>query len=116
MTIFDYLTDILVKKSGTLPTEEYVPFLVNRWLSFSSPQVCQAINSSVNSLTLDKDKHYKLLLAVFPKQAYMPKINYIKKIKNEKTEEDNKLDLLSKNMELSKREIKQLLELKEIKH
>lgn len=114
MTIFDYLGDILVKKTGSLPTEEYVPFLINRWLSFSAPAACQAVNETVNSFgNLDKNIHYKLLISAFPKQKYMPRIQYIKKVKEEKTEEDNKIDLLAGNMELSRREIKQLLELKE---
>lgn len=114
MSIFDYLGDILVKKTGNLPTEEYVPFLINRWLSFSSSGACQAINESVNSFgNLDKNIHYKLLISAFPKQKFMPRIQYIKKVKTEKTEEDNKVELLSSNMELSRREIKQLLELKE---
>lgn len=114
MTIFDYLGDILVKKTGNLPTEEYAPFLVNRWLSFSTPQACQAINESVNSFgNLDKNIHYKLLISAFPKQKFMPRIQYIKKVKNEETEEDSKVKLLAGNMELSHREIKQLLDLKE---
>ena len=113
MTIFDYLGDILVKKKGDLPIEEYIPFMINRWLSFSSSSACQAINESVNSFgNLDKNIHYKLLISAFPKQKYMPKIQYIKKIKEEKTEEDNKVELLSGNMELSRREIKQMLDLK----
>jgi hypothetical protein len=113
VTIFDYLGDILVKKKGDLPIEEYIPFMINRWLSFSSSSACQAINESVNSFgNLDKNIHYKLLISAFPKQKYMPKIQYIKKIKEEKTEEDNKVELLSGNMELSRREIKQMLDLK----
>jgi len=115
VTIFDYLGDILVKKKGDLPIEEYIPFMINRWLSFSSSSACQAINESVNSFgNLDKNIHYKLLISAFPKHKFLPRISYIKKIKNEKTEEDNKVELLSSNMELSRREIKQMLELKQI--
>ena len=115
MTIFDYLGDIFVKKKGNLPLEEYVPFLINRWLSFSSSGACQAINESVNSFgNLDKNIHYKLLISAFPKHKSTPKMNYIKKVKVEKTEEDNKVELLASNLELSQREIKQLLELKQL--
>lgn len=114
MTIFDYLADILVKKKGNLPVEEYVPFLINRWLSFSSSGACTALNETVNSYgNIDKNIHYKLLVAAFPKLKSMPRINYIKKTKTEKTEEDNKVDLLANNMELSRREIKQMLDLKQ---
>jgi hypothetical protein len=115
VTIFDYLGDILVKKKGTLPLDEYVPFLVNRWLAFSSPAAASAINESVNLLNVsDKNIHYKLLTSIFPKLKYMPRINYIKKVKIEKTEEDSKIKMLANNLELSQREIKQLLELKEL--
>lgn len=114
MTIFDYIKDIMVYKKGNLELELYSQFLVNRWLSFSTPEACQAINESVNSFgNLDKNIHYKLLISAFPKQKFTPKINYIKKVKNEKTEEDNKVELLAGNMELSHREIKQMLDLKE---
>jgi hypothetical protein len=114
VTIFDYLGDILVKKKGDLPLEEYVPFMINRWLSFSSSQAANAINQTVNSLNnLDKNVHYKLLISAFPKFNRMPRIDYIKKIKLEKEEKDNKVELLASNMELSRREIKQLLEQKE---
>lgn len=115
MTIFDYLGDILVKKKGDLPVEEYVPFMINRWLAFSSNEAANAINQTVNTFgNLDKNVHYKLLIAAFPKLNRMPMISYIKKVKPEKEEKDNKVALLSSNLELSQREIKQLLELKEL--
>jgi len=115
VTIFDYLGDILVKKKGDLPVEEYVPFMINRWLAFSSNEAANAINQTVNSLgNIDKNVHYKLLISAFPKFSRMPRIDYIKKVKLEKEEKDNKIALLSSNMELSQREIKQLLELKEL--
>jgi len=111
--LFDYLKDIFVTKKANLPLDEYSPFLINRWLSFSSHATCQAINETVNVTSTDKGIHYKLLVALFPKQKYQPKITYIKKIKKEETEDDNKQQMLANNMELSLREIKQMLELKE---
>ena len=111
MTIFDYLKDIVTSKKGDIPLEGYAPFLVNRWLSFLTPSSCLAINESVNSLgNLDKDIHYKLLVSCFPKQKYMSKINYIKKIKPEKEEKDEKIAILAKTMELSQKEIEQMLD------
>lgn len=113
--LFDYLGDILVKKKGDLPLDEYAPFLINRWLSFSSPVACLALNQTVNSLgNVDKSIHYKLLVSAFPKLTRMPRIDYIKKTKVEIKEEDSKINMLASNMELSQREIKQLLELKEV--
>lgn len=112
MTIFDYIKDITTYKKGNLPLSEYIPFLINRWLSFISPQACKSINESVNVLgNIDKSYHYKLLLKLYPKSK-VPFISYVKKIKEEKKEND-KMSLLAFNMEMSHREIKQLLELKE---
>ena len=108
MTIFDHLKDIITSKKGNLPLDNYVPFLINRWLSFASPSSCIAINESVNCLgNIDKNIHYKLLIGCFPKQKYMSKINYIKKVKEEK---DSRINILSKTMELSQKEIKQMLD------
>lgn len=111
--LFEYVKDITCYKKGDLPLDEYIPYLINRWLSFTTPQVCKAINESVNSLgNVSKDQHYKLLLKLYPKSK-VPFIKYIKKIKEEKTKEDNKTSLLASNMEMSEREVKQLLELTE---
>jgi len=109
VTIFDYIKDITTYKKGNLPLDGYIPFLINRWLSFVTPQICGAINESVNSLgNIDKELHYKLLLRLYPKSK-VPFIKYIKKVKEEKSEEDNKISLLASNMELSQREIEQYL-------
>jgi hypothetical protein len=113
VTIFDYIKDITTYKKGNLPLEGYIPYLINRWLGFVSPQICGAINESVNSLgNIEKEHHYKLLLKLYPKSK-VPFIQYVKKVKEEKTEEDDKVSFLASNMEMSEREVKQLLELKE---
>jgi hypothetical protein len=113
VTIFDYIKDITTYKKGNLPLDSYIPFLINRWLSFISPQICGAINESVNSLgNIEKEQHYKLLLKLYPKSK-VPFIQYVKKVKEEKTEKDDRVSLLASNMEMSEREAKQLLELKE---
>ena len=113
--LFDYLKDILQFKKGDLPLQDYIPFLINRWLSFGIPKATIILNDTVNALgNIDKEQHYKLLITCFPKLNYLPRMNYIKKVKQEKTEEDDKVKMLANNMELSKREIKQLLELNEL--
>lgn len=113
MTIFDYIKDITTYKKGNLPLDEYIPFLINRWLSFISPQACAGINESVNMLgNTSKEQHYKLLLKLFPKTK-VQFIKYVKKIKEEKNKEDDRLAIWASNMELSKRETKLLLELKQ---
>jgi ribosomal protein S8 len=111
--LFEFIKDITTYKKGNLPLEGYTPYLISRWLSFINPQICGAINESVNSLgNIDKDQHYKLLLKLYPKSK-VPFIKYIKKVKEEKTEVHDKVSLLASNMEISERETKQLLELKE---
>jgi hypothetical protein len=110
VTIFDYLKDIIVYKKGNLTLENYVPFLVNRWLSFINPTICSTINQTNSKALLeDKELHYKTMLTMFPKMKYCPKINYVKKIKEFKQEEDQKLKLLAEKFELSQREVQQLL-------
>lgn len=110
MTIFDYIKDIVVTKRGDLPLEEYTPFLVNRWLSFINPEVCQAISFFNNKALLeDKQMHYKTMLCSFPKMKYSPRISYIKKANDSsKNEEDFKIKILAENLEISTREVKEL--------
>ena len=111
MTIFDYIKDITVTKRGDLPLDQYMPFLVNRWLSFINPTVCSNINR-INSKTLleDKEMHYKMMLSLFPKMKYCPKINYIKKVKEDETEEDVRIKVIAQNYEISEREALFLLD------
>ena len=106
MTIFDYLKDILVTKKGNLPLDQYVPFLVNRWLSFINPTICETLNGWANNKTLieNKELHYKAMISIFPKITHCPKINYIKKIKEEEQDLDIKVKILAQNLEISQRE------------
>ena len=111
--LFEYIKDITTYKKGNLPLDEYIPFLINRWLSFISSSTCCAINESVNSLgNIDKLQHYKLLLKLYPKSK-QPYIKYVKRVKEEKSKENEKIDMLASNMKMSRREAKLLLELKE---
>lgn len=110
MTVFDYLKDIIVTKSGNLPLDGYVPFLINRWLSFINPTICGAINQVNTKILLeDKELHYKTMLTLFPKMKYCPRINYIKKVKEDEQEEDIRIKILAENLEISKREARLLL-------
>ena len=111
--LFEYIKDITTYKKGNLPLDDYILFLINRWLSFINPQICTAVNESVNALgNISKEQHYKLLLKLYPKSK-VPFIKYVKKVKEEKTKEDDKIAMLASNMEMSKREAKLLLELTE---
>lgn len=110
MTVFDYLKDIIVTKRGNLPLDGYVPFLINRWLSFINPTICEAINQVNTKILLeDKELHYKTMLTLFPKMKYCPRINYIKKVKEDEQEEDIRIKILAQNLEISKREARLFL-------
>ena len=110
MTIFDYIKSILVTKNKDMDCgTEYAPFMVNRWLSFLSPASAKAINETVNVVYLEEKKfHYMLLLSLFPRMKYQPRINYIKKVKATKEKEDPTIALVANNLERSKREIELL--------
>ena len=110
MTIFDYLKDIVVSKKGNLSLDQYVPYLVTRWLSFINPTVAGSLNSLNTKVLLeDKELHYKTMLSFFPKMKYMPRINYIKKVKEEETAENKLIRVIAERFEISKREAEFLL-------
>jgi hypothetical protein len=110
MTIFDYIKDILVTKRGDLPMEQYVPYIVTRWLSFINPTIAVTVNQLNKQILLEnKEMHYKTMISLFPKMKYAPRISYIKKVKEDKTEEDSRIKLLASKYELSEREIANLL-------
>lgn len=113
MTIFDYLNDIQTSKSRSLPTDEYIPYMVSRWLSFYSKDVAIKINETLNvsNINLEKDQHYAFLCSIVPKSQKPKHIKYIKKAVNKKEHKD--LDALAYNMQISKKELSQLIEFKE---
>ena len=117
MTPFDYLKDIFVTKKGNLPLDNYIPFMINRWLSFINPAVAETINQFNNQTLLEnKEMHYKTMLTLFPKMSYAPRIDYIKKAQEEieeNKEENKRIELLAAKYELSKKEIISLLAFKE---
>lgn len=109
--LFDYLKDIVVNKKGNLPLHDYIPFLINRWLSFMSPPVNHLVNQTVNTYScLDKEQHYKFLTVAFPKLNFLPRLKYIKKIQQQKEEVEH-INKLAANREISVREAQTLLEL-----
>lgn len=111
MTIFDYIKDILVTKKGNLPLNDYVPFLINRWISFMNPTVCEFVNALNSKVLLeDKELHYKTLVCTFPKIKHLPKLNYIKKIKENEQDLDIKIKILAQNLEISIREATMLFD------
>lgn len=121
MNIFDQLRDIISDKTNKISEDcelekEFVPFMVQRWLSFYSNNFAQLINNSSNVLWKSFDNKqiwYKFFWGIIPKNRFK-NIKYIKKDKEAKIKtkiNDEIVSYLSERLELSKREINQYLEL-----
>lgn len=113
MTFFDMLRNLFFTRkdsANTLDTESqahFIPFLLNRWLSFYNKEQCIVANETLNkytSLFEDKNDLYKLYFNFLPKLKFK-KIDYIKKKKAEKEEEAYNTALIASNNNISKREI-----------
>jgi len=114
MTIFDYLNDIQTTKKCNLPVDDYNNFMVARWMSFYSEKVAIKINESVNyNASLEKDMHYKLLSCCEPTIKYAKKISYIKKKQTKNAEKEN-LSVLASNLEMSQKELQELVEFRQL--
>ena len=117
MTIFDCLNDILFTKRGKLlrnvdEESEFNQYMINRWTSMYSPNMAILVNNTTNWLysTFEtKQQFYKFVLSIFPKVG-RKRIHYIKKIKQDKEEELENLELIAQRLELSQREIKSYYE------
>lgn len=112
--LFDYLKNILYSKKPELLEEEndFVPFLVQRWLSMHSPEVTYILNETTNRYWMalaDKQDWYNAFMASLPRAKFR-KINYIKKAKSENSKDDDTVKLIAKNMEISEREVRLYLE------
>jgi hypothetical protein len=110
--IFEFL-DWVLKKNGKDPIYEnnITPYIFNRWLSMSDADISKILNVTTNRWDMvgDDDNFEKFLNNCKFYKTLLPKIHtkikYIKKKQN--TEEtDESLDLVCKNYEISKREIK----------
>ncbi len=121
-TIFDFLQDIIVKKKGNLLDDadneaQFSPYMIQRWLSFYDNETLKILNLTANRLypTFEQKKDwYKFYLMLIPKSRFR-RLPYIKKTKEKETEEKKEhkevIDFLAKNHKLSKREIKEYIEI-----
>jgi hypothetical protein len=120
--MFKLIYNVLHKKDKTLKfeKEKISLYLFCRWLTMASIKNVKIINETINKLSYkiqDNEMLYKILLEIIPKIKYK-KIQYIKK---EKTKQENKEDQefinnLSFNLEMSKQEICNMLKFsKELK-
>ena len=113
MTIFDFISNIAYTKNknclNTVDEEsEFQPFLVNRWLSMYSPSMAKLSNTLNKYIGIFESKKdlFSLFCATFPKVP-AKKITYFKKNKEKKNVQDEEIiTQISKNIELSKREIR----------
>ena len=113
MNIFEILNNLLFRRKNTAcedldhdSLQNFQPFLINRWISFYDKQQAVFVNETLNRFSgifQDKGDSYKFYYNLIPTQQYK-KINYIKKKKIEKKEEDN-IALLARNTNISQREI-----------
>jgi hypothetical protein len=90
--------------------QAFVPFLFNRWLSFYNDSMSLFTNETLNKFSTifeDKQRAYRMYYYLIPRLKWQ-KISYIKKIKKEKEEEDS-LQLMAKNKNISVRELKQYI-------
>ena len=119
MNIFDQLRDIIQHKKNSISEDiefekDFTPYMVQRWLSFYSPQYAIILNYSVNSswqAVDEKAMWYKFFIGVIPKSRFR-NIKYIKKNK-EKTQAKLNTDIvnhLADRFELSRSEITSYIE------
>jgi hypothetical protein len=112
--LFDYLNNILYDKEKELLEEnnEFVPFLIQRWLSMHSPEVAYILNETTNRYWAalgDKQDWYNMLMTQLPRVKFK-KLQYIKKPKETNSKDDELVKRLADNMEISQREVRLLLE------
>ena len=114
--IFSILSNIIThKKDDVISVEEdreYQFYVINRWLSMHSPKFASIVNDTTNRYwsCLTKDEMNKLLISSIPRSRFK-RIVYIKKNKKEKTKKEEDIEMLAKNLELSKREVSMYKEL-----
>ena len=124
--VFQVINEILFfKKEQTINEDDlqfFVPFMVNRYASMYSYEMCEYINAILNNkciaINLEPMELYNMYHIIIPKVRYK-KIDYIKKAKKDKPltkkeeELQEKLKMIAKNMDLSFKEVQNLYNLVE---
>lgn len=119
---FQMINEVLFYKKGQIPNEDdlklFAPFLINRYASMYSPEMCEYINFMLNEnnkINLTPMELYRLFHTIIPKLRYK-KIAYIKKsAKNTDTltkkeqELQDKIKCIAYNKELSIKEVNNLI-------
>jgi len=119
-TIFDFIEATIFTKNKALlqssdDEKEFSPYMVNRWLSMYSPQMCNVVNETTNrySTVFDNKKDlFDFYVSVLPKVSFK-KISYIKKSAKE-DKEFKYTDLIAKTRQTSQREVIECAKLVEL--
>lgn len=122
MNFFELIQNLLFKptKRDEITAEEiqlFVPYMINRWLSFSDKTKAAFVNHTLNKFSMlfdDKVEIYKLYDNLIPKSRFK-RIQYVKKVKKDEEEknEDELVLIQAKNNCLSTRELKMYMALSE---
>jgi len=117
--MFDYINKVLYKTKGPdtsniKESEEFVPYMVQRWCSMYSPQIASLINCTSNRLWSaldDKELWFNYMHGVLPPCKFK-RISYIKKKKDTELVTKNKETVLkvANSLEISSREVSQYIE------
>jgi len=117
--MFDYINKVLYKTKGPdtsniKESEEFVPYMVQRWCSMYSPQIASLINCTSNRLWSaldDKELWFNYMHGVIPPCKFK-RISYIKKKKDTESVAKNKETVLkvANSLEISSREVSQYIE------
>jgi hypothetical protein len=115
-TIFNYIDSILHNKQKTSSINEdetqFNLYMLNRWCSMADVNIVNLINETANKygkIFDSKQDQYNFIFNLYPK-IKKKKIEYIKKNKEEKKEENESIKHLARSYELSEREIEFFLE------
>ena len=118
-TIFNYIDSILFNKKRVNTINEgetqFNLFMVSRWCSMYSTDIVKILNDTSNihgKTFLTKQEQYDFLFNILPK-VKRKKLNYIKRNREDKKEENTEIENLAKFSELSKREVISYLEILE---
>jgi hypothetical protein len=122
MTIFEIINTLLFKNKKAREeldldsTNNFQPFMVNRWFSFYNKEQAVFVNEVLNkysSIFTDKVDCFQFFNNITPRQKYKH-IQYTKKKKKELTEqEEDQLLKSASSANISKREIKEYIDLYE---
>tara|TARA_R110001592_G_scaffold119740_1_gene323165 strand:+ start:12704 stop:13078 length:375 start_codon:yes stop_codon:yes gene_type:complete len=94
--------------------QSFVPFMFNRWLSFYNKGMATITNETLNrfgGIFQDKQQQYRLYYYFIPRLKFK-RIAYNKKLKKEVSEEEN-LDLIARNKNISVRELRSYIDFHE---